>query len=83
MTTPKNPTNVRYLALPNSGIPNPFRPGSRKAACFELFRAGGERDAMIEAMKRTGVQGTTARTWLNLFRVYARGCREGKKGGAE
>ena len=77
-TPPSRPV-VTYLPLPNRNLPNPFRPGTMKARSFELFRAGGDRSALLEAMHKLGVARSTAKTWLNLFRMYARGAREVKK----
>lgn len=81
--TPPNPPTVALLPLPHRDLANPFRPGTMKARSFELFRAGGERTALLEEMHKLGVTRSTARTWLNLFRVYARGAREARKAGAE
>ena len=81
-TPPMRPT-VTYLPLPSRGLVNPFRSGTKKAKSFELFRAGGDRSSLLEAMHRLGVARSTARTWLNLFRIYARGVREAKRGSPE
>jgi hypothetical protein len=75
-------SNVRYLALPHRELPNPFRPGSKKFLCFEAFRCGGERNALIEAMTKIGVERTTARTWLVTFRLYARAHRDAASKGS-
>jgi hypothetical protein len=82
MEAPKKP-QVHYLPLPTASLANPFRPGSKKAKCFDIFARGGTRAALIEQMEKTGAAGTTARTWLAIFRAYARGVRAAKKGGAE
>jgi hypothetical protein len=74
----QQPSNVRYLK-PMSSIPNPFRPGSKKAICFELFLRGGRRDELIRKMRRTGIAELTARTWISIFRLYCHGVRAGRQ----
>lgn len=80
---PKARPTVVYLPIPNQEAPNPFRRGSVKAKCFEVFRAGGDRQELIAKMREMGVTRSTCATWVHIFRVYTRGLREGKKGGAE
>jgi hypothetical protein len=75
-------SNVTYLPISSEKLPNPFRPGSKKARCFDLYRAGGQRAQLIEEMRKLGVAWSTARTWLNIFHVYARGVREARKSAA-
>ena len=74
--TPSGRPNVLYLPLANQNLPNPFRPDSMKAKAFELFRAGGRRKDLIEAIKKLGATRATASSWLQFFRVYVRGGRE-------
>jgi hypothetical protein len=71
---------IHYLPLPRNSLANPFRAGTKKAQCFEIFARGGARDALIAQMEQTGAAGNTVRTWLAIFRAYARGVREGRKG---
>jgi hypothetical protein len=81
MTDQSNP--VSYLTPANNDLPNPFRAGSKKHASFEEFKKGGDRNALLDRMKGTGVEETTARTWLSIFRVYARGVRSGRQARGE
>lgn len=70
-------TNVRYL--PNPRIENPFRPGSKKARCFEMFLKGGSRQELIAAMEATGVRWSTAQTFIHYFKVYVSAVRAGRQ----
>ncbi len=71
--------NIVYLPLSHRDLANPFRPGTKKARCFEIFRSGGARQALIADMQRLGVARSTACTWLYLFRVFARGIRTARE----
>jgi hypothetical protein len=51
-------------------LPNPHREGSRKRRCFEIYRAGGEREQLLRAMRAVGVAKNTARIWFGLFGQY-------------
>lgn len=46
---------------------NPYRETSKKHKAFEEFKKGGERAAVIAAIKKTGVTDATASSWLNAF----------------
>ncbi len=83
-------SNVRRLPLTgrltpaSAPLPNPFRPRSMKAACFERFLRGGDSKTLVADFRALGAAGTTANTWLSVFRTFVRGMRAAKKeGGAE
>jgi len=46
---------------------NPYRETSKKHKAFEEFKKGGERAALLAAIKKTGVTDSTASSWLNAF----------------
>jgi hypothetical protein len=79
----QQPSKVLYLRQPRNKIPNPFRPGSKKAMCFEIFLRGGTREEMVRAMCETGVVGLTATTWIGIFALYMRGVRAGRESNSD
>lgn len=79
----KTSATVHHLPLPSSRPANPFRPGSKKAVGFEIFLRGGTRDDLLGDLVKLGVAGTTARTWLSMFRAIERSFRAPGKGGTE
>lgn len=72
----KSPNNVICLVPPSSASVNPFRAGSLKALCWERFLRGGDSASIVKDMRSLGAAGSTARTWLCTFRVFARAMRE-------
>jgi hypothetical protein len=69
---------VVYLPIPKARLANPYRPQSKKHACFEIFLRGGTRESLIAQMEATGATGYTVRTWLSGFKAYSRGVAETK-----
>ena len=81
--TPKD-SNVHRLTPASTPLPNPFRPQSMKARCFDRFQLGGDTAVILSDMEKLGAAGTNARTWLCTFRVFVRGVRAAQKqGGGE
>jgi len=51
-----------------ANIKCPYREGSKKAASFNIFRAGGARAEILRKVKNLGATESTAASWINLFR---------------
>ena len=78
--TPKD-SNVHRLTPASTALPNPFRPNSMKARCYERFQQGGDTASILRDMEKLGAAGTTARTWLCTFRVFVRGVQVAQRQG--
>ena len=85
MTDIPKPSNVHRLvpATASASLPNPFRPGTKKAACYERFMLGGDSATLKADFRKLGAAGTTANTWLGSFRLLARTVRAVQGGGSK
>jgi len=77
---PTKESNVHRLIPASAPLPNPFRAGTKKARCWERFLRGGNSAAILADFRATGCAGTTAYTWLSVFRTFARGMQAAKQG---